>query len=474
MKYRKHVIAALLALTLLGMVGWRARHRVRAYLERSAEQKSRQGLLISSENANSTQTPASPIRVLELDWPWWRGPHYNNHTSGPLPPLAWSETENILWKIGIPGRGHSSPCVLGDRIFLTTAEDDEGIQKALCVEASSGKLLWSTQVHKGTFIYANTKNSQASSTVATDGLHAFAVFAIENSIWLTSLSLDGDIEWQCEAGPYFSKEGYGASPQIAGDFVIVAADNVGQSWISAVHRESGQLTWRIPRGPGTSYASPTMLISEGKDIVTMAGLDRIVGIDPETGQELWTVTGPNMSASTPVVGDGMLFATGCTQDSGLFGIRLGESPQLMWNLPFKAEVPSPLYSDGLVYIAQDIGILMCVEATTGEQVWRKRLGSNISSSPVLTGDYIMCGVEDGRVFVLKKGREYQEVSVNQIESEGLYASPSISNGRIFLRTVNHLYAIGQTSSDETDASPRASTTQPSSETTGDENGGGHE
>jgi outer membrane protein assembly factor BamB len=444
MKRRTWLVTALVLILLSGLIFWRARHRIRGLVMTSAEQKKQQGLLIEPGGSGRIAS-AKPVSVTDKDWPWWRGFQYNNHASGPAPPLTWSETENIVWKISIEGRGHSSPCILGNQIFLTTAVEEEGSQFALCFDAITGNLLWRQRVHRGKFVYQNLKNTQASSTVATDGHHLYCLFAVDDAIWLSCLKLNGDIVWQSEVGPYVSKEGFGASPLISGNAVIVAADNVNESWIAAVHRMTGEILWRTARGTGTSYASPGMISNAGERVVAMAGLDRIVGIDPRTGTEKWSLPGPDMSASTPVEGDGMLFVTSSTQSSGIFGVRLSKPPQLMWKLALKAEVPSPLYDKGLVYFSQDLGVMICCEAETGDQVWRQRLGSNITASPILAGDHLFVCLEDGRTLVLKTGRVFDRVSENRLE-EGLYATPAISRGRIFLRTSKHLYAIGQSSS----------------------------
>lgn len=440
MKHRKLLIAGLL-LGLLAGIGSKARHRIRDHFRQAAEQEVRLGLKVMPADTGNHQ-PAVPVEVSESDWPWWRGFAHNNHAFGPLPPLTWSETENILWKVAIPGRGHSSPCVLGNRILLTTATEDDAAQHAMCVDATSGTVLWQTKVHHGEFIYRNQKNSQASSTAATDGRQFFCLFPINNSIWLSSLSLDGDILWQCDVGPYVSKEGFGASPLIVGDVVIVAADNVNRSWVAAVHRTTGEIVWRYPRGPGTSYASPGLLDFDGSKLVTLAGLDRVVALKPEDGGEAWSISGPDMTASTPVEGDGLLFVTSCTQDSGIYGIRLSDPPEMMWRLPMKVEVPSPLYVNGRVYLAQDIGVIVCLNADTGTEIWKHRLGGNASASPVAIEDHVLVSLEDGRTVILKAGDEYTLVAENKLDDDGLYATPAIVRGQIFLRTVGHLYAIG--------------------------------
>ena len=295
-------------------------------------------------------------------------------------------------------------------------------------------------------VFSNTKNSQASPTVATDGSLVFALFAVDGSVWLSALTLDGKLSWQTEVGPFVSKEGFGASPLVAGDAVIVAADNVGPSWLAAVHRSSGKILWRLPRGGGNSYATP-VLRSGSPEQILLAGIETVTARRVHDGGEIWTIPGPVLSASTPAIGDGMLFVTGCTPESGISGIRLSDPPETLWNHRIKVEVPSPLYSNGLVYFTQDLGILLCVEAESGDIVWRKRLGGNAASSPVQVGSHILQCMEDGRTVILNAGRDGDVIGENSL-NEGIFATPVVTQGRLLIRTTGHLYCIGDAASPE--------------------------
>jgi outer membrane protein assembly factor BamB len=385
---------------------------------------------------------APPIVLDAADWPGWRGPAGNNHASGVTPPLSWSEEEHILWKSPLPGRGHSSPAVVGERVFLTTADEAAETQSALAVASDSGEVLWRTPLHQGGFIHSNPKSSHASSTPVSDGRRVFTLFARHDAIWLSALTLEGEVLWQKEVGPYVSKEGFGASPLIVDSLVIVAADNLGRSWLAAVHRITGEIVWRVSRGPGTSYASPVIVELAGKKQIVMAGLGRVEAYDPESGETLWSCPGPTYSASTPAVGDGLLVVTSSLQDTGVFGVDLRrDPPEPTWRHPIKAEVPSPLHHDGLVYVVQDIGVMACIDAESGELLWRKRLGGNATSSPVLVNDHVLVSLEDGRTAVLRHGPEFEQLHENALAG-GIFATPAISNGRIFLRTTEALYCIG--------------------------------
>jgi len=444
MNRRRLIIAVAIAGVVVGAVAWRARHRVRNMLEQRAENQARNTLQISA--AVRTWLEAPPLSVLDSDSPWWRA-RINIDSTDPLPPLAWGEDENIVWKTPLPGRGHSSPCVLGDAVFLTTAFDDDRSQRVMRISLKSGEIVWDKEVHRGEFIYANLKNSHASSTPATDGSLVFVSFALNGAVWLSAFTPEGVLQWQKEVGPYSSKEGFGASPLIVDNFVIVAADNVGRSWLAAVHRATGEVVWRNPRGPGTSYGTPALFESDGETQIVMSGLERVTAYQLNDGAEIWRMPGPVLSASTPTVVDGILFVTGCTAESGISAIEIGTPPKTLWNHKIKAEVPSPLYHDGKLYIAQDLGVLNCYEAKSGERLWRKRLGSNVYSSPIRIGNWILISVEDGRTFVFEAGSESEVLAENTLDA-GVLATPVLTRGQLLIRTLDHLYCIGQVGADK--------------------------
>jgi len=438
MNRRRLLLIIVIAGTVVVAVAWRARHRVRTMLEQRTENQSRDTLLIS--RATTALPVAPPLTVQGDDAPWWRA-RVSVDASDQLPPLSWGEDHNVVWKTPLTGRGHSSPCVLGDDVYLTSANEDDSSQHVFCASLKTGEIVWDREAHRGKFIYANLKCSHASSTPATDGSLIFVSFPIDGAIWLSAFTPQGDLTWQTEVGPYYSKEGFGASPLIAGDFVIVAADNVGQSWLAAVHRASGDVVWRTPRGAGTSYGTPGLLESDGETQIVMAGLERVTAYRSSDGSEVWQIPGPVLSASTPTIADGMIFVTGCAAESGVSAIEFGSPPRTLWNHKLKAEVPSPLYHDGLLYVAQDLGILNCFEADTGERVWRKRLGGNVASSPVRIGERILMSVEDGRTFVFKAGRDDEVLAENTLDA-GILATPVPTSGGLLIRTLDHLYCIG--------------------------------
>ncbi|MEK6234233.1 MAG: PQQ-binding-like beta-propeller repeat protein, partial [Planctomycetales bacterium] len=183
------------------------------------------------------------------DWPWWRGTERNNTASGDLAPIKWSKTDNIAWKAEIPGRGHASPCLWGNRIFLSSADETAKTKFVLCLNRETGEQLWKTTVHDGGFLHVHHKNSQASATPVCDGTNVYVPFLVkkdgQDGLWVTALDLDGKIVWQESAGPFSSKHGYGSSPAIYKSLLIIAGDNGGSGFLTALDRETGSVHWRV-------------------------------------------------------------------------------------------------------------------------------------------------------------------------------------------------------------------------------------
>lgn len=392
------------------------------------------------------------LRVAAGDWPWWRGPRQDNIAPSPQsPPTHWSATENIVWKTEVPGRGHSSPAIWGDRICLSTADEGAETQYVLGFDRRSGKKLWQTEIHRGGFMPKHSKNSFASPTPACDGERVFMPSIVQDGIWLTSLGLDGKIIWQKRLGDFHSKHGYGASPLFYKALVIVVADHVRGSFVTAVHRRTGEVVWRTSRDDyrlGT-YASPAVGRVAGRDQLVIQGPFKVFSYDPSSGKLLWTCDGPSESASSTVSLDGeRVYAAAGFPKRNFLCIRANGSgdvtkTHVAWRRDGNcAYVPSLLLADGLLYMAVDEGRLVCFEAGTGRVVWEEKVRGKFSSSPVLAGGHIYLASEAGVTFVFKPGRQFALVAENDL-ADGGFATPVILGGRIYLRTLHHLYCLGK-------------------------------
>jgi outer membrane protein assembly factor BamB len=394
----------------------------------------------------------SAVKPAADDWPWWRGPHRDNIAApGQDPPASWSRTENVIWTAEVPGRGHGSPSLWGDCIFLPTADDQAEVQYLLCYDRRTGRQRWQTELHRKGFVPLHHKNSHASATPACDGRLVFMPFVIQDAIWLSALGLDGKIAWQKRLGDFHSKHGFAASPVVYRSLVIVAADNVAQSFLTAVDRRSGATVWKINRPSyrlGT-YASPTVGRVAGRDQLLLHGPMKVFSYDPLTGRELWCCDGPSESASSTMNWDDrrVYSSVGFPQKNMLCirGDGSGDvsKTHVAWSKEKNmAYVPSLLLADGLLYMVEDRGNVACFEARTGNVVWTSKLEGDFSSSPVLAGGQIYVVSEEGTTFVFQAGRQFKLVARNDLEDGG-FATPVICGGRIYLRTLHRLYCLGK-------------------------------
>ena len=205
-----------------------------------------------------------PLVAADDDWPWWRGPNFDSKAASDAP-LHWSETRNVIWKVKVPGRGHSSPIVAGDRIYLTTADEKSKTQSALCYDRDSGRLMWSETLHQGGFMTHHPQNSQASPSAAVDGKRIFFVFSNAEALHISALDLQGQQLWRQTIGPFGNHEGYGTSPVIYKELVIVIGDNRRGSFLVALNRKSGKIIWRQDRKQEANFCTPVIAQLAGRD-----------------------------------------------------------------------------------------------------------------------------------------------------------------------------------------------------------------
>ncbi|QDU10836.1 PQQ-binding-like beta-propeller repeat protein [Gimesia aquarii] len=395
-----------------------------------------------------------PINVKATDWPWWRGPQRNGIAyANQNPPLKWSETENIVWKSPIPGRGYSSPTVVGNRIYLATADKKQETQSVLCYDRATGKQLWQTVIHKGGFsTKGNKKSTHASSTVACDGKRLFINFVNDGSAYTTALTLDGRLLWQTKITDYIIHQGYGSSPAIYDSLVIVSADNKGGGAIAALKRKDGSVVWKIDRPKTPNYPSPIILNVAGKDQVLMTGCDLVTGIEPLTGKKLWEIEGATTECVTSTVTNGDLILTsGGYPKNHMSAVKADGSGTVVWENNNRMYVPSMLVQGDIIYSVTDNGVAICWDIKTGKQIWKARLGGTFSSSPVLVGDRIYVTNEAGETYIFKADpKEFELLGENKLGTE-VFATPTFCDSRIYMRVSEEvdgkrqefLYCIGK-------------------------------
>ena len=373
------------------------------------------------------------------DWPWWRGPNRNGIAeSEQRTPVAWSESENVAWKVPVPGRGHSSPTVAANRVFLTTADEQAEVQSVLCFDRGTGKQLWKHDVARGGFpSRINPKNTHASPSAACDGTRVFSAFLTHDGIQVVALDLDGKPIWERVAGrftPDEYKNGYAASPLLYGRFVIIAGDFDGDAFLVALDRETGRQVWRTPRPPRINYASPIVADIAGRHQLLISGGDIVASYDPRSGKQLWKVAATTMATAGTMVWEGdLVFASGGYPDAETVCVRADGSGEILWRNRQKCYEQSMLAVDGHVYAINDNGIALCWNAETGEEQWRKRLGGPISASPVLSGELIFASNELGTTWVYRATpQKFDLVTKNEVGTDA-FSTPSICGNQIFLR-----------------------------------------
>ncbi len=381
-----------------------------------------------------------PKLSAETDWPWWRGPSRNGIAVGSqLVPTKWSETESVIWKTPVPGRGHSSPIVIRDRVFLATADEKQQIQSVLAFDRKSGKSLWKVDVSKGGFPARNhPKNTEASPTLASDGERLFASFFHHETVQATSLNLDGKQVWQKTVGPFNPKRyeyGYAPSPTLYRDTVIISAEYDGESAITALDRKNGQQVWRTPRQSNITFSTPIVAHVAGRDQLLISGADQVASYDPASGKKLWSTQGTTAATCGTMVWDNdIVFASGGYPKAETLAVKADGSGTVLWRNNQKCYEQSMLAYAGFVYGLTDNGVLFCWKGSDGKEMWKQRLQGPVSSSPVMAGGNIYQANERGVCYVFKPNPEkFEPVAENQLGDEA-FPSPAVVGNQIFIRT----------------------------------------
>jgi outer membrane protein assembly factor BamB len=414
------------------------------------------------------------------NWPQWRGPGGRGIAQG-VYPESWSATDNVAWKTEIPGRGHSSPVVWGDRVFLTTSiageqypgrqapdhlgfdmepgylhPDSVGVDYAhtlrvLALDTASGAIVWEQTVYEGP-VYDNRhrKNTYASATVVTDGDMVFASFESEG---IYAFDVDGTPRWSASFGG-MAKAGLGpgTSPILYGDLLILQGDQeMGNgSFIAALDRATGDVVWYTQRSNRRSWATPLLVDTGSRTELLASGAEAVIAYDPATGKELWRSEG-TISHPIPsiVAGDGLAFATAGSQRKVALALRVGADhgdDRIAWRYDKgTAYVPSPILYRGLLYLMTDRGIVTCLDPASGEVVYeggRVPVPATFTASPVAFDGKILLTSEDGDTFVLRAGPQHEILRTNSL-GEPVYASPALAGGTIYIRGARHLFAVRQ-------------------------------
>jgi outer membrane protein assembly factor BamB len=421
--------------------------------------------------AIAAQNPSPTERF----WGQWRGPSATGVSRTANPPLEWSETKNIRWKIEIPGRGSSSPVVWGDRVYILTAVPvgvegkashaprgglkPRGVHKyvVLAINRSDGKIAWERTVREEEPHEAShTDNGTwASSSAVTDGQHLFAYF---ESFGLYAFDMDGKLLWEKDFGDKRMRNefGEGSTPGLYGNRLVVVWDHLGgQSFVAALDKNTGKEIWRVNRDEIDTWATPLILEQGGRAQAVVPGMNRLRSYALETGEIVWESDGLTMNPiPSPVFGDGIMIAMSGFRGNDLKAIRLADAkgnidgtPAIAWSLDRDTPyVPSPLLYDGIVYfLKSNNGILSALDAKTGKPHYQnQRLDGvpNVFASPVGAKDRVYLPGRDGATLVIKHGPAFEVLAKNTLD-DGFDASPALVDGEIYLRGYQYLYSIAE-------------------------------
>jgi outer membrane protein assembly factor BamB len=387
-------------------------------------------------------------------WPRWRGPSGQGLVAGTNYVDTWSDTTNVKWKVPVPGRGHSSPIVWKNHLFLTTAEAEGTKLSLLAFDRTDGKLLWAAAIPStGAVERVYRKNSHASATATTDGQRIYASFGTHG---LAAFDFNGKLVWHQKLGDLRNYHGSAGSPVLYKDRLFIYQDHGGsqnlRSFVAAFDAKTGSVIWKKDRTATVGWGTPVVITAGARDELIVNSQGQVDAYDPMTGEALWTARGMMMEViPTPVVGHGLVFCS-----SGRSGPTLAIRPggkgdvtdtHVAWSSPKGSPfVPSPILHGDLLYMINDIqSILTVFEAKSGTVVYQDRLGEPVkegfSASPVAVGDKLFFTNDQGQTFVVQAGRTFKLLRVNELNAQVL-ASPALVDGVWYWRTDRELLAIG--------------------------------
>lgn len=388
-----------------------------------------------AESSTSPFAVDDGLTVPAGSWPWWRGPLRTGVvTADSRFPMQWSDDSHVAWKVPVPGRGHSSAIIWKQHLFLTTADEKSGDQFVIALDAVTGKTKWNTRVHAGGGMFKNSKASAASSSVATDGERVYVNFPNRKAVYTTALDFNGKQIWQQKICDYAVHQGYGSSPALYQNLVIVTADNKAGGVVAALDRATGKKIWEKQRPKTPNYPSPILLKINGRDQVLLTGCNLVSSYAPLTGELLWETEGATTECVTSTVTDGThIYSSGGYPKNHIAAIKADGSGKIAWESKDRVYVPSLLCKDGTLYGVLDAGVAMCWDSATGKQHWKARLGGNFTSSPVLVGDRIYVTNEKGTTFIYRASPAGYEKLAENVLKGNVYSTPTFADGRIYYR-----------------------------------------
>jgi outer membrane protein assembly factor BamB len=404
----------------------------------------------------TTATLLATASVEAQEWTRFRGPNGQGQSEAATIPITWTDAD-YNWKVELPGIGHSSPVVWGDKVFVTSADPDSATLHILCFSTADGKKLWQRDFPSAVY-HVHTQNNFASSTPALDADRIYFAWANPEHYNLAALTHDGHDVWQIDLGPFKSEHGFGTSPIVVDDMVVITNDQEGDNrFLIAVDSATGQQRWRIPRKyadnrQNASYATPCVLeTSRGRELIVCSWAHGISSHDLKTGQANWEAPVFKLRpVASPVLADGLILAS-CGEGGGnntVVAVRPGSkderAPELAYapidrsSAPY---IPTICTAGDLAFLWGEKGIVACMDIPSGKMRWRERVGGNFFSSPIRVRDRIYNVSADGEVVVLAAEPEFKLLARNPL-GEGTQATPAVAGGKMYLRTASHLISLG--------------------------------
>lgn len=393
-------------------------------------------------------------QIAAEDWTDFRGPSRDGHAQAKGLPTTWSESKNVRWQTSLPGEGFSTPVILEGRVWLTTATNEGKSYRILCVDQATGKLLHDLElftVEKP--LEKHKTNSYASPSCVLEPGRVYVHFGTHGTACLDAATAQvlwkqTDLHCDHEVGP-------GSSPVLWKDLLFLNYDGIDNRFVAALNKSTGKLAWKTDRSsaPNASvsmrkaFATPLIVEQAGRSLLINPGADRVIAYDAATGKEIWFVEYSGFSnVPRPVVGNGLAFICTGYMKPQLWAVRTEgkgniTDTHVVWKstkqIPAK---PSPLLVGDELYFVSDQGVVTCLNAMTGKEIWQDRVGGNFSASPILADGHIYLIDEDGTTTVLKPGNAKNVIATNKL-NEGCMASPAVSGRALYLRTRTRLYRI---------------------------------
>ena len=394
----------------------------------------------------------------------FRGPSGDGHARANGLPVSWNSSDHVTWQVPIAGKGWSSPIVVGQRLYVTTAvarqgggQDDQSL-RAICLEIKSGKTVWNQEVfarnHVSTRGLLHSKNSHASPTPISDGTHLYVHFGTEGTAALDLAT--GRIAWKMQDLAYVPRHGNGGSPALVDGLLVVTCDGQDVDYVAAINTKNGKIAWKTDRTLDLpqkfSFSTPLVITVDGKKQIVCPGTGHVAAYEPKTGQEIWRVMyGRGYSViPRPVFGHGLVYVCSGWNTPTLFAIKpTGNGDvtdtHVVWKQTSKANVPhtpSALLIKDDLFLISDSGIASCLDARTGQLHYRKRIGGKFSASPTFADGKIYLQSEGGRGHVLKPGRQFVELGRSQLEGR-TFACYAVADNALFIRTETKMFRIEQ-------------------------------